>query len=79
MIIKNNKHDDDNTPSGSNGDNPDNHDDAGNDGTLIIDASCAPQNIAFPQDVNLLNETRENLEGIIGSVCYEYERGNKES
>ena len=50
MIIKNNKHDDDNTPSGSNGDNPDNHDDAGNgnDGTLIIDASCAPQNIAFP-------------------------------
>ena len=60
MIIKNNKHDDDNTPSGSNGDNPDNHDDAGNDndGTLIIDASCAPQNIAFPQDVNLLNEAR---------------------
>ena len=50
MIIKNNKHDDDSTPSGSNGDNPDNHDDAGNgnDGTLIIDASCAPQNIAFP-------------------------------
>lgn len=44
MIIKNNKHDDDNTPPDSNGDNTDNHDDAGidNDGTLIIDASCAP-------------------------------------
>lgn len=74
MIIKNNKHDDDNTPPDSNGDNSDNHDDAGNDndGTLIIDASCAPQNIAFPQDVNLLNEARENLEEIIISICYVY-------
>ncbi len=62
MIIKNNKHDD----AGN-----------GNDGTLIIDASCAPQNIAFPQDVNLLNETRENLEGIIRSVCYEYNLKNQ--
>ena len=41
---------------------------AGNDngGTLIIDANCSPQNIAFPQNVNLLNEARENLEEIIG-------------
>ncbi len=50
----------------------DDHDDADNDGTLIIDASCAPQNIAFLQDVNLLNEARENLEEIIGSICYVY-------
>ena len=74
MIIRNNKHDDDNTPSDNSGSDPQKHDDAANtnDGTLIIDATCAPQNIAFPQDVNLLNETRENLEGIIESVCYEY-------
>ncbi len=41
-----------------------NHDEAGNDndGTLIIDASCAPQNIAFPQDVNLLNEFGTKLD-----------------
>ena len=38
----------------------------------IIDATRAPQNIAFPQDINLLNEARENLEAIISSVCYEY-------
>lgn len=25
-----------------------------NTGTLILDATCAPQNISFPQDVNLL-------------------------
>ena len=38
---------------------PDNH------GTIILDATCAPQNISFPQDVNFLNEGRENLEAII--------------
>lgn len=43
-----------------------------NEGTLIIDATCAPQNIAFPQDINLLNEARENLEAIIITTCYEY-------
>ena len=44
-----------------------------NSGTLILDATCAPQNISFPQDVNLLNEARENLETIIDTVCYEYD------
>lgn len=43
-----------------------------NKGTLILDATCAPQNIAFPQDINLLNESRENLEKIIDTICYEY-------
>ena len=27
-----------------------------NQGTLILDATCAPQQISFPQDINLLNE-----------------------
>ena len=43
-----------------------------NKGTIILDATCAPQQISYPQDVNLLNEARENLEAIIDTVCYEY-------
>lgn len=43
-----------------------------NHGTLILDATCAPQYIAFPQDINLLNEARENLERIIDDICCRY-------
>ena len=43
-----------------------------NKGTLILDATCAPQNISFPQDITLLNEARENLEHIIDDICYQY-------
>jgi len=42
-----------------------------NSGTLILDATCAPQNITYPQDVNLLNEAREKLEQLIDIICYE--------
>ena len=38
---------------------------SGNEGTLILDATCTPANIRFPTDVSLLNESRENLEEII--------------
>lgn len=44
-----------------------------NQGTLILDATCAPQNISFPQDINLVNEARENLEGIIDNLCQRYD------
>ena len=43
-----------------------------NQGTLIWDTTCAPQNITYPQDVNLLNKARENLEHIIDTLCYEF-------
>lgn len=43
-----------------------------NSGTLILDATCAPQNIEYPQDVNLLNECREKLEKLIDKICYEF-------
>lgn len=43
-----------------------------NSGTLILDATCAPQNIEFPQDINLLNRGRENVEHIIDEICYEH-------
>lgn len=39
-----------------------------NSGTLIVDATCAPSNIRFPQDVSLLNEARENAEQIIDTL-----------
>ena len=44
----------------------------GNSGTIILDATCALQNISYPQDINLLNETRENLEALIDRICYDY-------
>ena len=34
----------------------------GNRGAMIVDATCAPSNIRYPQDVSLLNEARENAE-----------------
>jgi IS5 family transposase len=57
------------------GSDDDNHDDAdsegggpGNRGTLILDATCVPQNIRFPTDASLLNEGRELLEGMIDTA-----------
>jgi transposase, IS5 family len=41
---------------------------SGNEGTLILDATCAPADIRFPTDVSLLNESREKLEGIIDGL-----------
>jgi hypothetical protein len=52
-------------------DNSDDNDASGskNEGTLILDATCAPSEIKFPQDTELLNECREKLEGIIDEIC----------
>lgn len=36
-----------------------------NEGTLILDATCIPQNIRFPTDTSLLNEARKKTEEII--------------
>lgn len=44
-------------------------DDPANGGTLLMDATCCPADIAYPQDINLLNESREKLERIIDEVC----------
>ena len=58
LIIKT-KEEDDNKPNG-------------NSGTLIVDATCAPQNISYPQDTNILNEARKATDNIIDDICYEY-------
>lgn len=73
-----NSSDDDSKGGGNSADNTSNENDTNassepeNEGTLILDATCAPQNIAFPQDINLLNEARENLESMIDQICCEY-------
>ena len=56
---KDNDNDDDSNPPA---------DGESNSGTLIVDATCAPSNIRFPQDVSLLDEARENAEQIIDTL-----------
>jgi len=46
-------------------------DDDSNSGTLILDATCAPQNIKYPTDTELLNDARAHSEIIIDAVCEE--------
>ena len=40
----------------------------GNEGELLLDATCAPAYIRYPTDISLLNEAREKLEGIIDAL-----------
>ncbi|MGL6198530.1 MAG: IS5 family transposase [Lachnospiraceae bacterium] len=42
---------------------------SGNKGTLLLDATCAPSNIRYPQDFSLLNEARVKVETIIIRFC----------
>lgn len=46
-------------------------------GKLLLDATCAPADIAFPTDLGLLNEAREKLEHII-DVLHEPLKGSKQ-
>lgn len=49
-------------------DNDDDHNPPGNGGTLVLDTSCCPSDIAYPQDVNLLNQAREQLEQTVDEL-----------
>lgn len=40
--------------------------------TLIIDATCCPVRIRYPQDFSLLNEAHEKLEAIINRIFRDY-------
>ena len=40
----------------------------GNKGKMIIDATCAPADIRYPTDINLVNEAREKSEQIIDTL-----------
>ena len=77
MIIEYNtqKSDDDNDnndgDNNSSNDTDNTSDSSGNSGTLILDATCAPQNIKYPQDFELLNEVREKLEDMLCRISDE--------
>ena len=65
---KEDDHKDDNPGSTGNGSQEENkggESEEENQGTLILDATCAPQNIRFPTDASLLNEARQKAEEII--------------
>lgn len=57
---------------GSGGDENASREEAPNKGTLAMDATYAPTNIRYPQDVSLLNEAREKLENMIYRMCTYY-------
>lgn len=67
LIIEKNKqvfekHDDDDKGDGSGEGEPKEPE---NKGTLIVDATCAPEDMRFPHDVTLLDEARRKTEAII--------------
>lgn len=73
MIIDFNNPDDPTPPDGGgSGSDGSVSGEADNEGTMILDATCAPQNIKYPQDVNLLNEARENLEDMVDFLCAKF-------
>ena len=43
-----------------------------NAGTLVLDASCGPVRIRYPQDFSILNECRLDLEAILNRLCHDY-------
>lgn len=43
-----------------------------NQGKLLVDATCAPADIAYPTDLRLLNDAREKLEDIIDTLHLPY-------
>lgn len=47
-------------------------DETENLGTEILDATCSPSNIKYPQDFELLNDAREKLEAMIDSIHKAY-------
>ena len=67
LIIKNLKEKlEENHPDGK--DHSDKPQPPQNSGTMIVDATCAPSNIKYPQDTELLNEARENTEAMIDGM-----------
>ncbi|MGI6677495.1 MAG: IS5 family transposase [Dehalobacterium sp.] len=74
MLSDNRKDDDNQPPSGTSGsvEVKEGAAEPGNEGTMMLDATCAPSNIRYPQDYSLLNEAREKLENIIDRFSKSY-------
>ena len=69
IIAEATKDDDDQDDDSKSTPNNNSENTSGNSGTLIVDATCAPQNIKYPQDIELLNEAREKTEQFIDKIC----------
>ena len=54
-------------PQDKSTDNNDNEK-SSNKGKLIVDATCTPADVAYPTDLNLLNEAREKTEAMIDTM-----------
>lgn len=67
---KNDKNSGSDTSDGDNGENekPSVGESSKNEGVIKVDATCAPSDIRYPQDLSLLNECRENTEKIIAYI-----------
>ena len=65
-------HDDDDKSNGA-GDEEEKEQE--NKGTLIVDATCAPEDMRFPHDVTLLDEARRKTESIIDTLQNEMPEG----
>jgi hypothetical protein len=48
-----------------------------NDGKLIIDAMCAPEDMRHPTDIGLLNDAREHSERVIDSLWATSNKGGR--
>ena len=48
-----------------------------NDGKLIIDATCAPEDMRHPTDIGLLNDAREHSERVIDSLWATSNKGGR--
>ena len=56
-------------PKAEKKDDSDDGQDPPNSGTLILDATCCPADIAYPQDIDLLNQAREKAEKTVDELC----------
>ena len=50
-------------------DDPEDGNDPPNSGTLVLDATCCPADIGYPQDIDLLNQAREKTEKTVDELC----------
>ncbi len=62
------------SPGGDGEQDADQTNSGNNEGTLILDATCAPQDIRYPTDLTLLNDARRILEGLIDQVFHPFRK-----
>ena len=56
-------------PKAEEKDDIDDGNDPPNSGTLVLDATCCPTDIAYPRDIDLLNQAREKAEKTVDELC----------